>query len=142
MPTASERKFPLVTTADDILQRQLDAYNARDADALSALYADDAQQFDHPDKLLASGRTQIKARFARKFEDGNRHAQILNRIAMGSFVVDHERITRTLPQGVGIVEVTVIYEIANGKIARVWFIRSGEEALVSANEGAHDDAKH
>ena len=39
-----------------IVQAQLDAYNAHDVPALLAIYADDAQQFQHPDTLLATGQ--------------------------------------------------------------------------------------
>ena len=46
-----------------IVQAQLDAYNAHDVPALLAIYADDAQQFQHPDTLLATGGAQIGPRF-------------------------------------------------------------------------------
>jgi len=31
------------------VQQQLDAYNRRDVEALLAIYADDAQMFEHPE---------------------------------------------------------------------------------------------
>ena len=43
-----------------VVQRQLDAYNARDIDALIAIYAADAQMFEHPAKLLAKGSTALR----------------------------------------------------------------------------------
>jgi hypothetical protein len=41
---------------ETIVQRQLDAYSAKDIAALMAIYAEDAQQqqFEHPSKLLAA----------------------------------------------------------------------------------------
>ena len=45
-----------------IVQRQLDAYNARDIDALMPCFADDAQIFAHPSELLASNARQIRER--------------------------------------------------------------------------------
>lgn len=42
-----------------VVQAQLDAYNAHDVAALLAIYADDVQQFQHPDTLLAQGSAQI-----------------------------------------------------------------------------------
>jgi hypothetical protein len=42
-----------------VVQRQLEAYNARDIGALLATYADDAQQFEHPSKLLAGGSAKL-----------------------------------------------------------------------------------
>lgn len=37
---------------EEIVQQQLDAYNARDIDAFMACWADDAQYYQHPDTLL------------------------------------------------------------------------------------------
>jgi len=36
------------TSPETVVQRQLDAFNARDIAALLAVYADDAELFDHP----------------------------------------------------------------------------------------------
>ena len=44
-----------MNTPADVVQAQLDAYNAHDVAALVAIYADKAQQFQHPDVLLAEG---------------------------------------------------------------------------------------
>ena len=37
--------------SESIVQHQLDAYNAKDIAVLMAIYAEDAQQFEHPTKL-------------------------------------------------------------------------------------------
>jgi len=55
-------------TPEAIIQRQLDAYNAHDLDALMATYADETRQFEHPDKLLAAGSAQIRQRFSVRFK--------------------------------------------------------------------------
>ena len=109
-------------TPEEIIQRQLDAYNAHDLDALMATYADDARQFEHPDKLLAAGSAQIRERFSARFQEPNLHAQLVKRIVSGNFVIDHEQVTRTFPEGVGKVELVAIYEVQDSKIARAWFI--------------------
>jgi hypothetical protein len=41
--------------AEGIVQRQLDAYNVRDIDGFMAMWASDAQYFEHPAKLLRAG---------------------------------------------------------------------------------------
>jgi hypothetical protein len=51
-----------LTTPEAIVQRQLDAYNAKDIEAWLATYAPDARQFEHPGKLLASSRVEIRVR--------------------------------------------------------------------------------
>jgi hypothetical protein len=60
-----------------VVQRQLDAYNARDVDALIAIYAADPQMFEHPAKLLAKGSTALRERFLVRFKEPNLHAQLL-----------------------------------------------------------------
>ena len=102
------------------MQRQLDAYNARDLDALLALYADEAELFEHPNKLLAKGTAALRERFAVRFREPNLHAALLNRIVQGNFVIDHERVTRTFPEGPGVIELIMIYEVASGRICRAW----------------------
>lgn len=45
------------------------------------------------------------------------HAEIVNRIVMGSKIVDHERITGIGPEPM---EIVVIYAVENGLIRRMW----------------------
>jgi hypothetical protein len=105
-----------------VVQRQLDAYNARDIDALMATYAEDARQFEHPAKLLASGAAQLRERFLARFQEPNLHAQLLQRIVSGNVVIDHEKVTRTFPEGAGALELVALYEVSHGRIAHAWFI--------------------
>lgn len=105
-----------------IVQRQLDAYNARDIAALLAIYADDAEIFEHPAQLLARGAAALRERFTARFQEPNLHAALQRRIVLGNFVFDHEIITRTFPEGPGTLEVVMIYEVAAGRIARSWSV--------------------
>lgn len=107
-------------SAETVVQRQLDAYNARDVEALLSVYADDAQLFEHPDTLLATGTAALRERFATRFKEPNLHATLLQRMVLGPTVVDHERIARTFPEGTGTVEMIMIYEVREGRIARAW----------------------
>ena len=111
-----------------VVQRQLDAYNARDVDAILATYAADAQQFEFPAKLLASGTAELRKRFAARFQESNLHARLLNRTVMGPIVIDHEEVTRTFPEGPGKIQLIAIYEVQAGKIAKAWFM-SGPRKL-------------
>ncbi|MDB6067861.1 MAG: hypothetical protein JWR26_4069 [Pedosphaera sp.] len=105
-----------------VVQRQLDAYNARDIEALTATYAEDIQLFEHPSKLLASGSAQVRERQAGRFQEPNLHALLVKRIVAGNVVIDHEKVTRTFPEGTGNIELVAIYEVQNGRIAKAWFI--------------------
>jgi len=108
-------------TPEAVVQRQLEAYNACDIDALIAIYTADAQMFEHPAKLIASGSSALRERFLTRFTEPNLYAQLLKRVVMER-VIDHERVTRTFPDGPGSVELVMIYEVQNEKIARAWVI--------------------
>jgi hypothetical protein len=105
-----------------VVQRQLDAFNARDLTTLLAIYSDDAELLEHPSTLLAKGTDALRARFAVRFQEPNLHAALLNRIITGDTVIDHEMITRTFPEGIGTQELTMIYEVKTGRITRAWTI--------------------
>jgi len=100
-----------------VVQRQLDAYNAHDVEALLATYAADACQYAHPATLLASGAAAIRARMAARFADPQLHAELLQPVVMGAIVIDHERVTSSGADGtLAVAEVVAIYEVSDGKI--------------------------
>jgi hypothetical protein len=114
--------MPFSTDPEAVVQRQLDAFNARDIEALLATYAEDAQMFEHPSKLLASGSMAFRERYVARFQEPNLHAALLSRTVMGNVVVDHEEVSRTFPEGAGRIKLLMIYEVQNGRIARAWSI--------------------
>jgi hypothetical protein len=120
--------MPSLVDPASVIQRQLDAYNARDLDALMGTYADDAQLFEHPSTLLASGAAVLRERFALRFQEPNLHAHLLSRVVMGQTVVDYEEVIRTFPEGPGKVRLMMIYEVQGDKIAKAWSI-VGEKTL-------------
>ena len=104
-----------------IVQRQLDAYNARDLDAFVACYADDVEVFRLPALAPAlAGRAALAAFYgSERFDRPGLHAELLSRVVMGRKVIDHERIA-----GLGDVprEVVAVYAIdVDGLIATAWF---------------------
>lgn len=106
---------------ETIVQRQLDAYNAKDLDAWLATYAEDAKQFALGGDLLAAGHAAIRARTAPRFSEPNLFAKLLSRTVIGHVVIDHEEVTRTFPEGPGHVELVCIYQVAHGKIQSATF---------------------
>lgn len=111
-----------------VVQRQLDAYNARDVAALMDIYADDVQAFEHGGKLVASSSAQLGANLAIRFQEPNLHAHLINRIVCGNLVIDHEEVTRTFPEGTGRLEMVAMYEVQDGRIVRAWF-KFGDKTL-------------
>jgi hypothetical protein len=102
------------------VQRQLEAYNARDLERFVAEYTDDVQAFRPPAvEPILSGKQAFREHYARhRFTIPDLHATVVHRIVVGSRVVDHERIVGLGPE---VVEVIAVYEIEGARIGKVWF---------------------
>lgn len=111
-----------------VVQAQLDAYNAKDIDALLAAYAPDAQQFTLHGPLLASGHAQMRERYLSRFQEPDLHARLVSRTVIGNVVVDTEIVTRNFPEGRGTIEMLCVFEIVQERIARASFAL-GEKTL-------------
>ena len=118
-----------------IVQAQLDAYNAKDIDALLQTYAPDAEHYTLHGARLAKGREALRARFEARFKEPNLHARLLSRDVVSNVVVDAELITRTFPEGEGTVEMLCVYEVHDGVIQKASFAL-GEKVLTSADADA------
>ncbi len=110
------------TSPKSVAQGQLDAYNARDIDAFMAYWAEDAQIYEFPDKLVTAGAAAIRERHIARFQEPNLYGRLVQRMVMGSRVVDQEKVARTFPEGTGTLDVIAVYEIIDGKIAKAWFM--------------------
>jgi putative hydrolase of HD superfamily len=111
-----------------VVQAQLDAYNAKDIEALLETYAPDAGQFTLHGELLAKGHEQMRARFLARFTEPDLHAELVSRTVVGNIVTDAELITRNFPEGLGTLEMLCVYEVVNGRIQRASFAL-GEKTL-------------
>jgi len=114
-----------------VVQAQLDAYNAKDIDALLQTYASDAEQFTLHGELLARGHDQLRARFLTRFAEPDLHAKLVSRIVVGNVVTDAELITRNFPEGRGTLEMLCVYEVVHGRIQRASFAL-GDKVLHAA----------
>jgi hypothetical protein len=114
--------MPNHTSPEVVVQRQLDAYNARNIDDWLATYALDARQFEHPAKLVATGHAEMRARTTARFSEPHLHAKLIRRCVMGNVVIDHEDVTRTFAEGPGNVEIVCIYVVENGLIQTASFV--------------------
>ena len=109
----------LVPTPEEVVQRQLVAYNQKDLEAFIACYADDVQIFSHPDELILEGKNEMRKRYTERFKSSNLHAQVVNRIVVGNKVIDHENV---IGIDESVVNAVATYEVRNGAIKKVWFI--------------------
>jgi putative hydrolase of HD superfamily len=121
-PTEIDTMVTQLTPAE-VIQAQLDAYNAHDLQRWLNTYAPEARQFEFPDKLLAMGHAQIRERMVARYADPTLHAHLIQRTVIGQTVVDHERITRQTPEGTpGQLELMAIYDVQNGLIQTATFV--------------------
>ncbi len=106
----------------DAIERQLQAYNAHDADGFAASFTEDVEIEDLDGAVLMRGRDQVRSRYAELFAaQPDRQAEIVSRMRVGACVVDEERITGVGNEGL---HALAIYRIAaDGLIDRVRFIR-------------------
>ncbi len=103
-----------------IVQKQLDAYNARDIDAFINTYAKDIKIYEYPNALIFDGIESVKTSYTSFFKNTtDLHSEVKNRIIQGNKVIDEEIVTSN-GQLFG---ATAIYEVKNGKITKVTFIR-------------------
>jgi hypothetical protein len=106
----------------DIAQGQLDAYNVQDLDAHCAFFADDVTVADLNGDVTIQGIAAYRAKYVQVFADyPQNRARLVNRICVGSTVIDHEDVSRG-PEGPSF-QVIAIYTLAGGKIARVDFVK-------------------
>ena len=118
---------------EDVVQRQLEAYNARDVEALLATYAPDAEQYELHGAQIAFGHAEMRPRFLARFAEPDLHAELLSRSAMGGWVIDHERITRNFPEGRGALEMLCIYQVEAGLIRKASFALGAKTLDVAAS---------
>jgi hypothetical protein len=108
----------VAVSPEDIVQRQLEAYNDHDLEAFLATYTQDATIFRMPaSSPTMSGHAAIAQVYAKVFALPGRHAQILSRTVLGNKVVDHERVTA---DGAPPLEALAVYEVRDQRIASVW----------------------
>lgn len=103
-----------------VVQNQVDAYNARNIDAFLNTYAKDVQVFDFPHNLKYTGKERMREHYKDFFASTpDLNCYIKNRIVIGNKVIDKEIVTANG----NTLSAVAIYEVENGKIARVTFLK-------------------
>ncbi len=121
------------TSPLSVVQGQLDAFNAKDVEALMRTYAPDAEQFVLHGERLAKGHDELRLRYLARFEEPDLFARLLSRMVIGNIVTDLELITRNFPEGLGTLEMLCIYEVADGRIQRASFASGAKTLLAPRN---------
>lgn len=105
-----------------VVQRQVDAYNARDIDAFSNFYAKEVEIFRLPaGELTLKGRQALHDKYEAFFEKTPElNCKVMKRTVSGNYVIDHEFVTgiEDRPR----LRAVAIYQVEDGLIRRVWFL--------------------
>lgn len=116
-----DRKNIVKSTPENLVQQQVNGYNARNIDAFLEPYAEDIELYTFPSKLISKGKEAMRKVYMNLFNNNpDLHCEITQRIINDNFVVDKENITG---HRLGIqTEATAIYEIRDDKISKVYFL--------------------
>ena len=110
----------LKETPEALIQRQLNAYNARNIDAFLDTYAEDVELYNFPNQLTTKGKVDMRKRYEPFFAvTPNLYCEIVNRIVMGNKVIDEEKVRA----GTQTIRAAAVYEVLDGKIRKVTFVR-------------------
>ena len=110
------------SAAVDVVQAQVDAYNAHDVEAFARCYADDVTIHDLSGAAPpVKGIPALKKDYAwlAKAPPAFR-VEVVRRISSGRIVVDLERV-HGLDKEKGTPEAIAVFEVHEGKIKNVWF---------------------
>jgi hypothetical protein len=110
-------------SAEEIVDAQVAAYNARDIDAFLRCYGPDTvvRGFPSGTELADRSGPAFGARYRSLFEASpNLRAEIVSRVVRDRIVIDHERVSGF--RGDAVIEAVVIYEVGPEVIGRVWFL--------------------
>ena len=109
-----------IVIAENIVDIQLDAYNARDIDKFVETYSEDIEIYNLNGEMTMKGHAQLRERYDTLFKNTpNLNCRIVNRIKINNKIIDKESVI----MNDRIVEAVAIYEVVDGKIKKVTFVR-------------------
>ena len=98
---------------DHPVSRQLAAYNDHRLDDFIACFAPNIRLTKGDGTLRAQGYEQLRAAYVPVFDVVGRRATIVNRIAVGDWVIDHELVEDDTSRRI---EAVVAFHLTNGEI--------------------------
>lgn len=109
---------------EDIVQANLDAYNAHDLETFMSFFAENVTMFNFNDGgQTANGIAEVRAIYEPYFKASpNLHSKILKRTVFDNKVIDHEYITGARGSKEPF-EIVLIYEVENDKIIKMTAMR-------------------
>ncbi|CAG0929844.1 hypothetical protein PLCT1_01163 [Planctomycetaceae bacterium] len=109
-------------TPEQVVQLQLEAYNACDVAAFAATYAENVRITDETGKLICDGVKQLREVYGPLFNANPLQAAIIeNRIAAGPYVIDDETVIGRADGKTR--HAVAIYKVEGDKIVSVVLVR-------------------
>lgn len=106
-----------MTTPEDVVQRQLDAYNAGDIDAFAATHDPAVVVRSGAGEVHCRDREDLRDHYGRLFASvPGLRAEVQQRICVGCWVIDAERVTA--PSGEQL-QAVAVYRVEDGRIREV-----------------------
>lgn len=111
-------------TPEQIVQKQLDTYNARDINGFMSLMSKDVALFNLGEsKAISQGHDAVRSIYQNLFDQSpDLHSRLVNRIVMGNVIIDHEKIIGRMGSE-DLIELTVIFEVKEQLIHKITVVR-------------------
>ena len=105
--------------AEELVQGQLDAYNAHNLEQFCQYFSEDIKIYDgHSNELLFEGMLAFRERYRKTFSNPKLHCTLVNRMIQENIVIDQESVVGF---GAELVKAIAIYTIKDGLIQEVRF---------------------
>jgi uncharacterized protein (TIGR02246 family) len=104
----------------EVVQGQVAAFNARDAEAFTACYSSDATLVGPDGNVMMQGHDAITGMYAQLFaQSPDLHVDVLSRMTVGNWVVDEEKCSGFVFDGFpSDLHTVVVYQVGDGVIVR------------------------
>ncbi|MEP1035625.1 nuclear transport factor 2 family protein [Ekhidna sp.] len=110
----------LCQSPEELANAQLEAYNNRDIEAFLKPYSDSVKVYNGKREMLYQGKETMKSQYGAMFDrTPNLNCKLLNRIAVGNTVIEHEEVV--FGEGRKIYAI-VMYKVGFNKIQEVHFL--------------------
>lgn len=108
-----------MTTPLEVVQRQLDAYNARDLELFMANFSDTVKSYRLPAMEPSfNGKRELAEFYAsQRFNLPTLRAELISRTVLGNKVFDRERVWGVKEEPI---EMVAVFEVRNGLIETIW----------------------
>jgi hypothetical protein len=109
----------VAATPLEVVNLRMQALNNHDLETFLGTYAEDAEIFTYPVESLGKGKAHLKGIFGPMFEKGVVRSETHHQIEKGDYVVVHQ----TVDYGDYVREYVAIYEVRDGLITTIRFLR-------------------